>query len=489
MDYEHKISYSSLGIFQQCPYRFKLSKLDGLKTIFDCDPSNPLVIGRAFHRGIEIDVQTAIDEYFNEYPLIDDKHIDEAMKLEHIVKEAKKLLPDGLHEVKIETEDYIGFIDLLVPVGNNMFDLYDFKYSNNIEGYLTSGQLHLYKHYFEQANPDKTIRNLFYLFAPKTRIRQKKTETLEEFRQRLVETLEGMTCQIIRVEYNPEKVEEFKAGVKELYAAETFPKNPTRLCKWCEFKDYCEEGVDYMILPENKRTERPENSRKKIYLYGSPFSGKTHFANEFPDVLFLSTDGNYTNLPNGIPPHIDIKDIVTVDGRMTRRTYAWEVLKEVIVELEKKQNSFKTIVLDLVEDAYESCRNYVLDKNGIQHESDSGFGKGWNLVKTEFLTQMKKLTTLDYENIILISHENTSSDLTRKSGDKITKVKPNIKDDLALKLAGMVDIVGRTINDGGDYQISLKDDEYTFGGGRLKASQKGTIPADYEELCKLYNNN
>lgn len=488
MDYEHKISYSSITTYHQCPYRFKLSKLDGLKTIFDCEPANALVIGRAFHRGIEINAQTAIDEYFNEYPLIDDKHIEEAMKLENIINKAKSLLPDGLHEVKIETDNYIGFIDLLVPVGDNMFDLYDFKYSNSVDRYMESGQLHVYKHYFEQANPDKKIRNLFYLFAPKTSIRQKKTETLEEFRQRLVKTLDGMTCQIKRVEYDPEKVEEFKACIEELYAAETFPKNVTRLCGWCEYNDYCNKGVDYMILPENKRTEKTEKSRKKIYIYGSPFSGKTYLANEFPDVLFLSTDGNYTNLPNGIPPHIDIKDIVTVDGRMTRRTYAWEVLKETIIELEKKQNSFKSIVLDLVEDAYESCRQYVFNKNGIQHESDSGFGKGWDLVKTEFLTQMKKLMTLDYENIILISHENTSSDLTRKSGDKITKVQPNIKEGLAIKLAGMTDIVIRTINDGGNYQISFKDDEYTFGGGRLKASKNGIVPASYEELCKVYEN-
>ena len=489
MSFTRKISYSSLGTFQQCPYRFKLSKIDGMKTIFDCEPDNALVIGRAFHRGIETDVQTAISEYYSEYPIVDDKHIEEAVKLEYIIKEAKELLPDGLHEVKIETEDYLGFIDLLVPVGENTYDLYDFKYSNNVDRYLKSGQLHIYKYYFEQANPGKQIRNLYYLFAPKVAIRLKKTETLEEFRMRLFETLADKHCQIVQIEYSPEMVEDFLSGVEELRAATEYPKNETRLCNWCEFKDYCLKGVSYMILPDNVRVKKPETSRKKIYIYGAPFSGKSYIANEFPNVLFLSTDGNYNALPGGIPPHIDIKDNVTVEGRITKRTYAWEVLKEVITELEKKQNGFETIVLDLVEDAYEHCRQFMFNKLGIQHESDSGYGKGWDLVKTEYLTVMKRLMTLDYHNIILISHEDVSKDLTRKSGDKITMVKPNIPEKIANKLAGMADIVIRTINDGGNYQLSFKTDEYTFGGGRLKVQGVGTIPASYEELCRVYENN
>ena len=48
---------------------------------------------------------------------------------------------------------------------------------------------------------------------------------------------------------------------------------------------------------------------------------------------------------------------------------------------------------------------------------------------------------LDYENIVLISHEDTSKDITKKSGDKITAIKPNIADKVANKIAGMVDIV------------------------------------------------
>lgn len=491
MGYERKISYSSIGTYKQCSFRFKLSKIDGLKTIFDCDPKNPLVVGRMFHRAMETDNQTAIKEYFDQYPIIDDLHLNEVLKIECLTDEARSLLPaEGLHEVQIETDDYLGFIDLLVPVTDNTFDLYDFKYSapKNWRTYLDSAQLHVYKHYFELANPGKQIRNMYYLFAPKTSIYQKKKETLEEFRRRLSDTLASLKCEVMQVEYDPAKVEQFHRDAEELRAAEEYPKTTNeKLCGWCEFEDYCKEGCDYMLLPENKREAKPETRRKKIYLYGAPFSGKSYLANEFPDVLFISTDGNYTALPGGVPPHIDIKDRVTVEGRLTKRVYAWEIFKEVLAELEKKENTFKTLVIDLTEDLYQLCRHCMFAKLGIQHESDSGYGKGWDIVQNEFLTHIKKFMMLDYDYLILISHEDISKDITKRSGDRITAIKPNIPDKLATKIAGMTDIVIRVVNNNGRHEMQIKPDEYTFGGGRLiNGSNVGNMPASYENILTIY---
>lgn len=70
-----------------------------------------------------------------------------------------------------------------------------------------------------------------------------------------------------------------------------------------------------------------------------------------------------------------------------------------------------------------------------------------------------------YENIILISHEDTSKDITKKGGDKITAIKPNMQDKVALKVAGMVDIVARIVADGDDRTFNFKSNEVIFGGG------------------------
>ena len=56
-----------------------------------------------------------------------------------------------------------------------------------------------------------------------------------------------------------------------------------------------------------------------------------------PNPLNLNTDGNIQFVTM---PYVRIKDEVTVNGRMTNRKFAWEVFKDTIAELEKKQNDF-----------------------------------------------------------------------------------------------------------------------------------------------------
>lgn len=236
------------------------------------------------------------------------------------------------------------------------------------------------------------------------------------------------------------------------------------------------------LLPKNERREVKQFTKKKLWIYAAPFAGKSTLADKFPDPLFLSTDGNVNNIT---APYLLIKNTVTVEGRLTKTTLAWETLKDVLAELEKKENTFKTIVIDLVEDTYEHCRAWCYKQMGIEHESDNSF-KAWDYVRKEYLDTMKRIMNLDYENIILISHEDTSKDITKKSGDKITSIRPNITDKIALKLAGMVDIVARIVVDEGKRTISFKSDHVIFGGGRLKLTTT-EIPLDYDALMKVYD--
>ena len=92
---------------------------------------------------------------------------------------------------------------------------------------------------------------------------------------------------------------------------------------------------------------------------------------------------------------------------------------------------------------------------------------------------------LDYENIILISHEDRSRDLTRKGGDKISSIKPNLQDKVANKVAGMVDLVARIVADDDERVLSFKTSEVIFGGGRLTVRDK-EIPLTYDAFCEVY---
>lgn len=485
-----QVSHSRISTYLSCPFKYDLKYNQKLETIFNCDPQNPLILGHALHTGIEKDVDAAIKEYYSAYPIIDDLHVNEAIKLKYLIPRVKECLPAGEHEVKIADEDYVGYIDLLVPVSDDEFDIYDFKYSNNVSHYMTSEQLHLYKYYFEKTNPGKRIRNLYFVFIPKTMIRQKKPsksnpleESLFAFRKRIIIELKSKAIQIERVEYDPNKVIDFLTNTKHCVEAKDYAKNPTKLCDWCEYKNYCEKGelID-MALPKNERVEIGKTSFMKGWIYGPPFSGKTTFLDNAPDPLNLNTDGNtkYVTMQR-----IRIRDEVTVSGRQTKTKFAWEILKETIEELETYQNDFKTIIVDLVEDTREMCRLYMYDKYGWEHETDGGFGKGWDVIKTEYLSTMRRLLNLDY-NVFLVSHEDTSKDVTKSSGDKVTRIAPNIQEALANKLAGMVDFVARVVIKKDDSRVlSFKTDNVIFGGGRLHIDVD-EIPLDWNELMKVY---
>lgn len=490
------VSHSRVECFERCPYQFYLRYKKDIKTIPADNSDNALYLGTALHTGLEKDVETAIHEYFMNYPVINDNHINEAIKLEAMIPKAKAMIPDGMNEVKIEDDDFVGFIDLLAPAKTeqklggqhqvipNVYDMYDFKYSNNVSKYKGSPQLHLYKYFFEKNNPGMKIRNMYFLFVPKVNIKQSKKEDLFKFRQRIQEELEDAEPELVKIEYDPEKVITFLLSTKQMLEAEEYPKNNGWLCQYCEFYEYCQKGNDYMNLPSIERRNISQAQKRKIWIYGAAFSGKTTMLDDAPNPLNLNTDGNIQFVTM---PYLPIKDEVTVNGRMTSRKFAWEVFKDTIAELEKKQNDFKTIIIDLLEDTREMCRVYMYDNLGIQHESDSGYGKGWDIIKTEYLSTMRRFFNLDYENLVVVSHEDISKDITKKNGQNITRIAPNIQDAIANKIAGMVDIVARVVVEDDDTRtLNFKSNEVVFGGGRLKGITQTSIPLSWDALMEVY---
>lgn len=501
-----RFSHSRVECATKCPFKYRLKYVDKLKTLPDQEPNNALYLGLGLHKGIETTVEEGVREYLSHYYVIDDRHIAWQIQLEYWIPKVKALLPEGEHEIEVKTDDFIGYIDLLVKCHrtiihddfshhhDTVYDIYDFKFSNNVDGYRDSPQLSIYAHYLTQMRPDIKIGRLHYVFVPKTLIRQKRTETPMTFRQRLLSEMESKDITILEVPYKPEAVRQFQAKTAFLTEAEKgtdFPKNPTRLCDWCEFKEYCQSNgeTDYMIyrrndmvLPKNERRTAEKPTKRTIWLYGRPFTGKTTLADHAPDPLMLNTDGNAVYVT---APFVPIKDDVEVTGRIVKKKLAWAVFKETLDELEKKQNTFKTIVVDLLEDLYESCRLYMFDKLHITHESDDNF-RAWDKVRTEFYSQIRRLMNLDYENIILLSHEDASRDITKKSGESATSIRPNIQEKVSTKIAGMVGLVGRVVADGDERTIEFKADDMVFGGERLK-TKLDSIPLTWEALSEAFD--
>lgn len=236
-----------------------------------------------------------------------------------------------------------------------------------------------------------------------------------------------------------------------------------------------------VTIPENKKVEPSEKPKKmKVWVYGAPYSGKTTFADSFPNALILSTDGNTQNCTS---PSMLIRDQVTTSGRLTTVQPAWKYFREIVDELAKGGNSYETIVLDLADDAYELCRSSKCADLGIKHESDDST-KAWDIVRSEFMITMRKLANLDY-HIVWISHEDIKTDFMSRGGDNIKAINPSMQAKVANKLSGLVDMTIRAVEENGEYKLKIKENEIMFGGCRI-AGVPTEIPNNFNDFENLY---
>lgn len=109
-------------------------------------------------------------------------------------------------------------------------------------------------------------------------------------------------------------------------------------------------------------------SAQKIILYGPEGIGKSTFAAQFPDPVFIDTEGS--------TKHMDVR-------RFDAPT-SWEMLLEEIRYVRDHPDICKTLVIDTADWAEMLCISSVLakyDKKGIE---DFGYGKGYVYVAEEF---------------------------------------------------------------------------------------------------------
>ncbi|QYC98890.1 AAA family ATPase [Lactiplantibacillus plantarum] len=472
-------SYSRVDLWEKCPYHYKLRYIDRLIELPRLDADSPLILGHALHKGIESGETTMEHDYYDSFPTVTNEQVNEMTKLQILLPKVQAELSafDGCefkHEYPIMTKDFIGFADLIMTAPDGTSTVIDFKYSNHVDNYMDSGQLHLYKYYLEQQGYN--VKHMAYIFIPKTGIRQKKDEDLFHFRQRLVETVSKQEVKLVPIDYDEMRVIEFQNAIKNIEQATEFPKNPSGKCFSCIPRfapNYLnatqnEKGEILMQLPKNERRQKKVDLMPDVWLYADSYVGKTTFWDQFDDVLMINTDGNTDNITSPVFP---LKDVVTKEGRMTKRIFAWESFLETVKSFEVgNPEGYKTIVIDLMEDVRDDCRNYIMNKFGWEHESDGSYGKGWSMVTKEFDNAIKRLKAVGLQ-IVYISRE-VRKDVTMKGNSVRTTFQPNIDDKSANFLTGTVDITMRAyVNEEGEHKLMLQKQPNVFGGGRFDFKQ------------------
>jgi len=234
-----KVSYSCVSKFTQCPYLYRLLYIDHLKPLFDESATNALHLGTCIHEGIESrDINHAEKLYTEKYSIWDINNEIELLKLKTILPKALTQIPEGEYEYKIDVDDeFVGYIDCLVKIDEGVYDMYDFKYATSAKRYEDSSQVHLYKYYYELTTGNK-IRNMYYAVIPKCK------ETLKDMdenslKEMIINSYSKKDIELVPIEYNPFKINQFKAQKKLLDSAKSFPKVYSSKCMWCQFQKYC----------------------------------------------------------------------------------------------------------------------------------------------------------------------------------------------------------------------------------------------------------
>ncbi len=130
-------------------------------------------------------------------------------------------------------------------------------------------------------------------------------------------------------------------------------------------------------------------SAQKVVIYGPEGIGKSTFAAQFPDSLFIDTESSTKNM-----------DVARMD-----KPTSWTMLKNQIAYV-KNNNVCKTLVIDTIDWAEQLCIDDICaqyNKKGIE---DFGYGNGYVYEKEEFGRFLNSLEDLISKgiNIVLTAH-------------------------------------------------------------------------------------
>lgn len=154
------------------------------------------------------------------------------------------------------------------------------------------------------------------------------------------------------------------------------------------------------ILPKNEPKQTVETPQN-FFIFGETMSGKSYLAGQFPNPLFLDTDGNAKSNPY---PSIELRNPKDKNGHIIEKQSVVYTLDQIVTELQTSTHTYETIVLDVIDDIIVMIEQYVCDKAGDSYEtlSDIPYGKGYAMVNSilqELVIDLKSLPL----NIVYIS--------------------------------------------------------------------------------------
>lgn len=132
------------------------------------------------------------------------------------------------------------------------------------------------------------------------------------------------------------------------------------------------------------------NRAQKVVVYGPEGIGKSTFAAQFPNPVFIDTEGSTS--------HMDVKRL--------KKPSSWKYLLAEVKDVIENSDDLDTLVIDTIDWAEQMCVEDVCathHKTGIE---DFGYGNGYVYVKEEFGRFLNLLTEVidTGNNVVLNAH-------------------------------------------------------------------------------------
>lgn len=178
------------------------------------------------------------------------------------------------------------------------------------------------------------------------------------------------------------------------------------------------------VLPTEKRKPIRDVSQEIILLYGIPKIGKSSWAAQFTDALFLSTEEGLN--------HLEVYEAPVKN---------WDDFLNVVREIEGGSNTFKTVIIDTLDNLYLFCQQYIYKLHNIRHESDMSYGKGWAQVDAEFRRQITRLSQIKQLGKVFISHAEEKEFIKKGQDKPEIKITHTLPKRARKIISGMADMI------------------------------------------------
>ena len=128
----------------------------------------------------------------------------------------------------------------------------------------------------------------------------------------------------------------------------------------------------------------------KTVIYGSEGIGKSTLAAQFPEPLFIDTEGGTAQM-----------DVARID-----KPRSWTELLAIVNEVANTPGCCKTLVIDTADWAERLCVDYICSKNNQESLESFGYGKGHTYLAEEFAKLLDACTDVisSGKNVTIIAH-------------------------------------------------------------------------------------